>query len=52
MKKTFLLLALVCVLVLLAACDSKPAPTEPAPTEKSGKRPSHPPSEVHAAPPL
>ena len=33
MKKTFLLLALVCVLVLLAACGSKPAPTEPAPTE-------------------
>ena len=25
MKKTFLLLALVCVLVLLAACGSKPA---------------------------
>ena len=33
MKKTFLLLALVCVLVLLAACSSKPTPTEPAPTD-------------------
>ena len=33
MKKKFLLLALVCVLVLLAACGSKPTPTEPAPTD-------------------
>ena len=38
MKKTFLLLALVCVLVLLAACGSKPAPTEPAPTEPTSSR--------------
>ena len=38
MKKTFLFLALVCVLVLLAACGSKPAPTEPAPTEPTSSR--------------
>lgn len=38
MKKTFLLLALVCVLVLLAACGSKLAPTEPAPTEPTSSR--------------
>ena len=38
MKKMFLLLALVCVLVLLAACGSKPAPTEPAPTEPTSSR--------------
>ena len=38
MKKTFLPLALVCVLVLLAACGSKPAPTEPAPTEPTSSR--------------
>ena len=40
MKKTFLLLALVCVLVLLAACGSKPAPTEPAPTEPAPTEPA------------
>lgn len=33
MKKTFLLLAVACILSLLAACSSKPAPTEPAPTD-------------------
>lgn len=40
MKKTFLLLALVCVLVLLAACGSKPAPTEPASTEPASTEPA------------
>lgn len=38
MKKKFLLLALVCVLVLLAACGSKQAPTEAAPTEPAASR--------------
>lgn len=33
MKKTFLLLAVACILSLLAACSSKPTPTEPAPTD-------------------
>lgn len=35
MKKTFLLLAVACILSLLAACSSKPTPTEPAPTEQA-----------------
>lgn len=35
MKKTFLLLAVACILSLLAACSSKPTPTEPAPTEST-----------------
>jgi len=38
MKKTFLLLAVACILSLLAACGSKPAPTEPAPTEPTSSR--------------
>lgn len=38
MKKTFLLLAAACILSLLAACGSKPAPTEPAPTEPTSSR--------------
>ena len=33
MKKTFLLLAVACIFSLLAACSSKPTPTEPAPTD-------------------
>ena len=33
MKKTFLLLAVACILSPLAACSSKPTPTEPAPTD-------------------
>lgn len=33
MKKTFLLLAVACILSLLAACSSKPTPTEPVPTD-------------------
>lgn len=35
MKKTFLLLAVACILSLLAACSSKPTPTEQAPTEQT-----------------
>ena len=38
MKKTFLLLAVACILSLLAACSSKPTPTEPAPTEPTSSR--------------
>lgn len=38
MKKKFLLLALVCVLVLLVACGSKQAPTEAAPAEPAASR--------------
>ena len=38
MKKTFLLLAAACILSLLAACSSKPTPTEPAPTEPTSSR--------------
>lgn len=40
MKKTFLLLAVACILSLLAACGSKPAPTEPAPTEPAPTEPT------------
>ncbi len=40
MKKTFLLLAVACILSLLAACGSKPAPTEPAPTEPTPTEPA------------
>lgn len=40
MKKTFLLLAVACILSLLAACSSKPTPTEPAPTEPAPTEPA------------
>lgn len=40
MKKTFLLLAVACILSLLAACSSKPTPTEPASTEPASTEPA------------
>lgn len=40
MKKTFLLLAVACILSLLAACSSKPTPTEPAPTDAAPTEPA------------
>ena len=39
-KKTFLLLAAACILSLLAACSSKPTPTEPASTEPASTEPA------------
>lgn len=39
-KKTLLLLAAACILSLLAACSSKPAPTEPASTEPASTEPA------------
>ena len=40
MKKTFLLLAVACILSLLATCSSKPTPTEPASTEPASTEPA------------
>ena len=40
MKKAFLLLAAACILSLLAACSSKPTPTESTPTEPASAEPA------------